>query len=591
MARKTLGDKSAARNQPKKPQCEPPSGDGASKQAYFCLDLFVLVFVLHLIAAEAQAVVGVLTLILGLLLAPPQLAVLLIVTFLLLVIALFLLIIALLLVVVLVVILMRTITRSLLIADKLDNSALIDALSLAVKRESSSIQSRSHTLSPRILVALRVAQILKLGIDAPPRLRRIRAGNVNRRDGRVATRGQVNIFPDTAHPRAMVALGCQTAALVPFERVADVEREVVFPFELFVQVRFLPVDDVGAAELLEIEVCAVGEYVFAVKRPRGLWEEGARAAGLETVKVPWRRLGYDVDGADDGKGKVELRRWIRRYRTVSMKCQGGSRTSLRVYRGQIDKGRLTGVCLERCSVAMSQYRVDRRLGEKRKLARMTLSNGRQPLSQVFGHVRCTRAGCSTSMSTWRFLLRSMRHAVHLRYRNIKLRKHPRLRNLAKFINLSLRSFGHVQYDLYLQNGIFTSLLVYAAWVAVGDRILGLYAMVFRYEPWTKNRTPSLTYTSARTCNNRSHMENTRVNDCLPKTPLDQATIVPLMASRIVRALAIEIAGKDKRQLCKSNGKKMMPEPTVCVQTKVNYVHVDYDKARKERPWRVKGRPG
>jgi len=236
-----------------------------------------------LIAAEAQTVVGILTLV-GLVLAPSQLAVLFVVTLLLLVVAFLLLIIVLVLVIVLVVILvavlMRAVilfitleTRSLLVANKFDDSALVDAVSLTIKRESPSVQRRSHTLSPRILVALGVAQILKLGIDAPSGLRRIRASNINRRNGRVGASGQVDILPDTAHPRAMVALGCQTAALVPFERVADVESEVVFPLELLGQVRFLPVDNVGAAKLLEVEVCAVGEYVLAVKCPYGLWEE------------------------------------------------------------------------------------------------------------------------------------------------------------------------------------------------------------------------------------------------------------------------------------------------------------------------------
>lgn len=92
--------------------------------------------------------------------------------------------------------------------------------------------------------------------------------------GQVVVLVQVDHLADAANPCAVMALGIERAALVPFERVANVEGKVVLELELFFNLRLLPVHHVRAAEVFKVEVCAVGEDVFAVKGPCRVREEG-----------------------------------------------------------------------------------------------------------------------------------------------------------------------------------------------------------------------------------------------------------------------------------------------------------------------------
>jgi len=71
-----------------------------------------------------------------------------------------------------------------------------------------------------------------------------------------------------------MALGCQTAAFVPFEIVADVDGKVELPLEFFGDVGLLVMNDVRAAKLFEVEVLAICEDVFAVKGIGCVGKEG-----------------------------------------------------------------------------------------------------------------------------------------------------------------------------------------------------------------------------------------------------------------------------------------------------------------------------
>ena len=118
-----------------------------------------------------------------------------------------------------------------------------------------------------------MAQILEFGIHVPPILGRVCAGNIDWGDGGVVVLAEVDVLSDATHPGPVMALGGQTAALVPFERVAYVDCEVVFPFEFFGEIGLLVVDHVRPAELFEVEVRAISEYVFAVEGICRVWED------------------------------------------------------------------------------------------------------------------------------------------------------------------------------------------------------------------------------------------------------------------------------------------------------------------------------
>lgn len=72
-----------------------------------------------------------------------------------------------------------------------------------------------------------------------------------------------------------MAFGRRTSILVPFERVAQIDGEVVFVRDFVIEVLVFPMYNMGPAKLLEVEMHALRGDVFTVECLGGVGKDGS----------------------------------------------------------------------------------------------------------------------------------------------------------------------------------------------------------------------------------------------------------------------------------------------------------------------------